>query len=448
MAFNDAEVFDGSGSQLYNATDFLWTVRVQGRGDFQTKSEVIQDRANLGDLGPRVTAAGRTGLVGLGAAYQAELNRQLDPVFRNVLRLALKPAGDPRANWHHIYKYFQDGSHTFLARTPGLATLPGGETTSGKGGASAIVGDSTIIRLAVDRYANKLDAGNGAVAWTAECVTDQTNGATKFSEVIVFESDTSLTIFHRGPVGERQSITIPNNGGGILKKASFKLGNAAVASGDITDAAVSPWVDDSLVPNNYALLTTPVYREAQSESGTNANALSMQWVGNTTLYQNITTTLKRGVPYLYGGSFYTKDACDRTVTVSLGTQSGIAFNMNGQTTNTWFLKYATVDENLFLDNFQPVDGTTALKLSVAVTTGTGSNTGTVVADNMFMIEGIPLNGTWIWLIPGQVPHALEDKWTFTDAAPSLNGKMATLIQEWAGVHVPTVTSVNSVVEPA
>lgn len=442
MPFDIAEVITDPNAQLQLATKALFDIRTQARTAFKVNFEAIQDRANLGDFGPNVTGAGRTGLVGFGAAYQAELRRQLDPVFGNILRLAGHPGGDIRANWGRIYRFFVDNGLTFKPRGMAYPTIPSG--TSGKGPAGAIVGDATFHRLIVDRYGNPFDSGRGPVDWTARCITDQTNGARQFSEVFRFESDTSLTIFHQGPAGEIQTVTIPNNGGGILAQPSFKIGNAANAN--LTANGLGRWKDDAGIAGNYEL-SEIAYRRGTSELAENLKALSVMFKRTgaaSILYQEITQSLSRTVPYLFGGSFYRQNASDRTVKVRLGTYEGINFNMTAQPDATWTKQVAVIDENLFLDNFQPTDGSSKLRFEIEVSDGAGE----VLADNMFLIPGIPLNGTWIWLVPGQLNHVLNDEMVFTDPAPADNGKHATVVHEAYGTHLPTLAVGYTVPDPA
>lgn len=434
MAFDLTEVT----AQLKNATDLLYTIRTAGRGDFKTKAAAIEQRANLGDFGPSLTAVGRTGLVGIGSAYENELNRQLAPVFNNILRLAGEPAAaDPRAAgpWSNIIRYLVAQTRTFKARGAGLASFPGGLTTSGKGAASAIVGDGSLKRLIVDRYGYSLDAANGAATFTVRCVKDATNGAKKYAEEFEYFSDESLTIFDRGGVGERGRIILPNGGGNILKNASFKFGNAA----DTDPTVLGKWLDDAGITGNYDISTTG-YRAAPEEQGGDNIKLGLEFIGNSALYQVIDVPLKRGVPYLYGGSFYRKTNCDRLVTVKLGTKTGISFQIDTQTNATWVQRFATIGVDLYLDNFLPVDGSTDLKLTITTAIGTGANAGTVIADNMFLIEGTPINGTWVWFVPATLAHAIDDQLVWTDTAPATLGKIATVVQEWSGRHLPTAGS--------
>lgn len=442
MAFDIAEVITGPNSQLQQATKAIFDIRTQARGQFKTNFEAIQNRANLGDFGPTVTGAGRTGLVGFGQAYSVELRRQYDPVFNNILRLSGHPGGDIRANWGRIYRFLVKNNLTFKPRGIAYATAPSG--TSGKGPLNAIVGDSTFHRLTVDRFGNVFDSGRGLVDWTARCITDQTNGARRFSEVFRYESDTSLTIFHQGPAGEIQTITIPNNGGGILSQPSFKIGNAA--NNALTANGLGKWRDDAGIVGAYEL-SEIAYRRGSSELADNLVPLSVMFKRTgaaSILYQEITQSLSRTVPYLFGGSFHRLNASNRQVKVRLGKYEGINFNIGAQGDGTWSKQVAVIDENLFLDNFQPTDGSTRLRFEIEVADGSGE----VLADNMFLIPGVPLNGSWVWQVPGQKFHTLTDELVFSDGAPTVNGKHATGVHEAYGVHLPTLNPGFTVPEPA
>lgn len=438
MTFNNAEVI---GTQLGNAVEACWQARAAIRGTILSDLTAIK-RNNEGEFGSKVSDSQLDAKLILDGAYRSYLGTLLTPVLKNLLVLAGYDGDlDPAQNWPKIYKYLHEQDVTFLPRAPAYATLPGSATTSGKGSSDAMVGDSTLVQLTVDRYGNSLDLGRGAVNWTAEVKGQVNKGAQKFSEVIEVRSNDSESIFDEGAPARRPvqfNVTIPNSPV-IVPDGDFKIGNAAVAAGSMTATGLGGWRDDSGIAGNYALLTSPVYRASSREiaqGGSTVNPLSLQFEGNTTLYRKLTYSFERGRPYLPVAAINTKDSCDRTATISLGRQTMITFNMNGESGDTWFLKYGTLDERLYFDNFLPIDGSD-LKISIAVTQGAGSNTGKPVFDCVDALPGIALNGRWVWWIPGQTAHTLEDKWTWTDGAPATNGKYATILAEWAQVYVPT-----------
>jgi len=437
MAFDIAEVITNVDSQLVQATDFLHEYRTQIIASIKAKAEAIRDRANLGDFGADVTAAGREGLTALNDAYTAELARQLDPVFSNILRLAGRPGGDPDANFSFVYQFLQENSLTFLARGPIYALLPAALATSGKGttpSAGSIVGDATIVQLLLDRYGNSLDAGNPLVEFFVKCITDLTNGGTKYSEVFRVSSDTSFTIFDRGPVGEGFDITIPNNGGGILKKSGFKIGNVE----NLNPTNLGVWIQPNGDYSNFDLVDDPVYRPDSEELGTNRTPLALRFNDEDIIQQTITADLSRSTPYLPGLSVHRQNSCDRLVTVRVGKETIInSFDMSTIVNDTWSRQIGTIDEKLFLDNFEPINGDDDLVFEIEVHGGT---VGEVVIDNVGFWPGIPLNGRWVWMIPGQKAHVLDDEFVFTDGALAENGKHAQVIVERYGRHVPTITS--------
>lgn len=446
MAFDIAEVVGtGAGnSQLKYAVDVCYSLRTELRGNAKTKLATIEQRANLGDHGVDVSRAGRDGLLDFDPGYRAFLKRQLDPVFRNVLKLAgygdIAEGADIAQRWPLIYRYLELNSKTFAKRSPTYATLPGGVTKSNEAGKNSgtIVGDSVIYRLTKDRYGNDLDGGHGA-SIVGRCVQDKTNGAKEFAEVFEWYYDKGRTIFDDPPVNERIRLTIPNNGGGILRLPSFHIGNAA--DGAPTSLGTA-WVDDAgSYDTSYDLVSSPVYRPGHDEQADSSVPLALRFNGNTTLYQKITRSLRRDVPYLYGVVCYRESSCDRTATVSLGKYAGIAHDLGGgsHTDATWKLLVPTIDENLWLDNFAPVNGD-PLKFQIAVTTGGGVPAGTPVFDSAFLIPGTFFNGAFIWQLPGATSHVLDDKITWSDTAPSSPGKIATIVLEAYDRIVPTDAS--------
>lgn len=429
-----SEVLTGAGSQIKNAAAFLWAFRAAARGDLKDASEDIETRANLGDYGPRVTEAGRLALTDLDEGYRRALRRQLDPVFRNVLRLAGRPGdGSIIADWHHIRRYFDDEDITFTARAPTYATLPDDLTTSGKGGSDAIVGDSLLLRLTKDRFGKDLDGGNGAVI-TARCVQDQSNGAALYAETFEFHYDKGLTVFHDPPVSETLRRRLDNTGGGILATAGFHIGNAANASPANLGGR---WRDTTdTYSSNYQIVSATTYAPNESEIGDGKVPLALQFEGNSAIRQQIRTPLRRDIPYLPVVAGYSA-ATDRRLTLSLGRWTARQYQFVGGDDGNWGLYYpSTLDENLFLDNFCPIDGN-PLYFGIAVDQGSGANAGKVIVDRAGLYPGFPFNGGWLFHIPRQAPHAIDDEMTWTDTAPSDPGQIATLILEAYGKSVPT-----------
>ncbi|MDF1666377.1 MAG: hypothetical protein P1V97_31805 [Planctomycetota bacterium] len=294
----------------------------------------------------------------------------------------------------------------------------------------------------VDRYGNDLDGGNGDITYTIKCVKNQANGGTKYAEEFEVSSDSSLTIFDRGPSGEGFPLIVPNDGGGILSKPSFKIGNAE----NLNPTSLGPWEQPSGDYSNFDLVITPTYRRGKGETNSNQNPVAVRFNDEDILQQVLSKDLTRSIPLLPGLSIYRENDCDRLVSIRVGNKTILdSYDVSTQTNETWAQAVGILDENLFLDNSEPVDKTNKdLFYEIEVHGGT---TGEVVFDNAFLLKGTPLNGRWIFMVPGQIAHALDDQFQFTDEAPTTNGKHAQVILDRYGRHVPTVSSSPAVPEP-
>lgn len=432
MAYDRAEVL----AQLKNEVEIAWGIREYFRDTALDQYEAVADRANLGDFGPSISASARNALRGYGNAYRASIRDRLTRVFNNYLRVIGEPAtADIPAAWGKIYRDMQEQSTpiTFTARGPTYGTTKANATGKASSG-TAPVGDVTLKRLTVDRFGYSLDAGHVPATFKFKCIQDEGNGGTRFQERFQITSDQSRTFFHRGPVGQNKVIALNNNGGGWLKDASFKIGNAA----DASPTELGAWLDDSGISGNYSL-STSAYRADPQELITGNVPLSLVFEGNSLLYQEITKPFQRGVPYLFGAAVQRLSSSDRRVRIRLGNTTGVSYQVDGQSNNAWSLQAAALDENLYPDLFKPIDGSTKIRFEIETDTGTGTDTGEVGVDNAFILPGTFLNGTWIWLLNGQLYSVVDDYWELADTGTPA-GKHATVIQEAFGVSVPTAGS--------
>lgn len=432
MAFDETEVL----ATLDLATQALWAIRAQAISSFKAKFVSIKERANLGDYGPEITEVGRTGLVALGNTYRAEIRRQFDPILKNWMRLAGYPGGDVRDNWWIIYRYCAEKGTplTFKPRTPTYDTSV--NNTAGRGSAGAIVGNSDFYRLTVDARGYPLGAGWAPATFYARCALDEDFGAARFEEVFHWHSDTTLVFFDRGPVGEAFDYTLVNDGG-FISDGDFKIGNAANAS----PTALGKWKDDSVISSTaYELVTTPVYRSSRRELADGQVALALKWKANRTLYQEIDADLDRDKPYLPVIRVYKPAGCDKRIRVILGKTTLISQQIDALSgDDQYHVLVPTRDSALWPDNFKPIDAS-KLKLQIIVDAGSGSGVIFPFTDNVDLLEGRELNGTFIWQVSKTLPHVRDDRFDIADTANGDPGKILTLLQEGYGVAAPAAGS--------
>lgn len=354
------------------------------------------------------------------AAYRQNAALNMSPAFiaamlRPMLQTLCKSVigrGDPNSDASmnfEIYKYFVDNGQRVQGRniTYGTPVATAGNT-----------GNNQIIRLARDQYNFPIE-NTFLDKKRILCVSDYQTGTQRGNEIFTVQGQTpAIDDLERSGSGFTGFLQAKTTDDSLLFNASWtNFSGTATAPTAVTNWTLTDLLGVSqTVSSSYMTFdSTNFFRAAPSDASATSYAIKL--VASQRLSQKLSvrgTKLRADRPYLlaviWNAAAYTAQgtlvarmgATNRSITVTGGTGWNVSLIPapvgSFAQQSCWPRNFETDDMSISLDFVR--------------------TSGSLLIDDVLLIEGTPVDGTFAWCIPASttawVPSKLNDSYTYAD----------------------------------
>lgn len=412
-----AVTWDGIWSQA--ALAFKLMNATQLYGETNTPNVVAMEAALVAGLeGEFITgllSAARSARRDIAAPLSASrLRATWRPVLQELCKLigAAKLAGGSNelAMLAAVRDYMAANNEHIRARGMAFGSVSAGGSN---------VGDATIRRVTVDK--NGWPLSTSAEAKSATVIRDSASGARTGAEVLLFEGEDRArdNLELRGSGLSREITTCHPLTNGIIRNPSFDSNGASADDEAPTSTTqVTGWVLTTAA--KWKIRTASGYYFA-TYPGAPSTLAGLECEASDAITQTIRAGVRfrRDVPYYVAVRWKRLASATGTITLALGSKSAAATIGDG-TNDQWNELYLALDEDAYFENFNQ----SSLALSITIAS---LATGTVVIDDVRVVEMVNVDGTFYAVPAGATPLRVNDEFTWTDSEGATRAIFALLL---------------------
>ncbi len=351
------------------------------------------------------------------------------PMLREYAKFINVPDTTVNAILDRLWTYFIDNSQLVTSR--GYSAGTPAEGTTAEGGPS--VGDGIINRLSTDQDGYVIEVGH-ADTKVAECIADESSGATKHEEVFQFRGeDREIDRINISGSGLVKNITALSARNSLqwLNNPSFSQYSGTAAA----PTAITGWVIDQSALDEMSIDTANTYRDYEGE-GT-ASSLQFTCTSAVTSFEIHQTFGDRRMQFNPRIPWYFQFAIQIPNTAQLVTANDIIFDCGAATASVVPFSDLSVGWNIIRMSTGITAGGNDQNWYKAFNTATvadrvieiGCNAGVagdiVRIDDVVVAPYTEFDGHWYAVVGGATKFLRDDLFTWSDSSTD-----AGLVQYW------------------
>lgn len=370
-------------------------------------SEKLVDHVN--DLLDNSNWPGGSSLGALGAQtrslfarfIQDRIAAKFDVIGKGYLDFADSEFTEVFEGWKDIWDQNTGATRRVLSRD---ITYDTSVSTSG-------TGNPTWYRLTTDPDAYEIQSAylDDVVA---ECISKGASGGTETLRMTMSRALDAFSLFlaaEEDGNGEIGSIQL-RNGDDILLESSFESESEAESD----PSSLGSWIDSAGVYGSakYAIIEdghiASVREQLLGEEFEDGKKLALEIKGDHTIFQKLGSNISPTEPYHWGFFAKKKTTATGTITMTVGDNATATVSVASLSTSSFTAVAATMNENLWPENFMDVDNP---KASIAVSSLANDN---VIIDGVWFHKMDRYNGTFWLPRPGSTQLQVGYTGTFND----------------------------------
>lgn len=369
-----------------------------------------------GDYSPAAAAAMEGFRTRVAAALAADPPSVLAPLLLTYAKFLDVPERDAQGIFDRLFDHFVDNALTVQSRVFvfGAPTPDGGNT-----------GDGEIVRLNTDKEGFDIE-NQFADAKVAECVQDQSTGTVRHEEVFEIRTgDAGRDAVQVQGSGILAALSAQSARQSLLANPSFSNFGGTIA----VPTSITNWTVGAI--GNFEIDEVNFYRGFLGD--TTPRSLKIKATENVSQkIENVGLALNPNVPYLL------QVAWNRSVGGATGT---LEIRMGTKVVSVVVAAQVGWQRLRVVPDFPVNFNEEALDIEIDWTRTAGD----LLVDDVLFIPGTNIDNSWYWLIGGQTPFLLDDKFTWTDT------ETGAILQRWFwrsfGRYLPHAPAAPTWAEP-